>query len=236
MNPERIAKLKAEVNSLFDLVIRAYGQFLFLQPMMVNSRLHKRMESENKQTGFIQLRTWLYWSFIQELVKVCDDPDKRTPSIRKFREELDSANILRVLKERYSRRTWPRVKGQDFEIAKYLQKQEEAELRLAFDDVHDRFRASSAELIASDVLAGYKKIRNKLIAHNELRKAPTGYTFFDIKDLNLKYGQERKLLEMARHIVDDLDLLVRNATFAWDTFLEQETKAVCAFWEIAALE
>ena len=57
----RIAKLEAEVDSLLGLLIRAYGQFLFLRPMMVNEKLIERISLQEKGVGFGQLRDWLYW-------------------------------------------------------------------------------------------------------------------------------------------------------------------------------
>lgn len=128
------------------------------------------------------------------------------------------------------------MKAEDSEIAQFLKKREEEELQSSFDETYRRFKRSSTELLSSSALAGYVTIRDKLIAHNELRKSDAGYTFFDIKVLKLKYGQERETLEMARDVVDDLDLLVRNSSFVWDSFLEQETADVCKFWEIDVLE
>lgn len=236
MNADTIAKLEAEVQSLLGLLTRAYAQFLFLRPMMVNERLIKRIGSQEKGVGFRQLREWLYWGFIQEIVKLCQDLDARTPSIRKLRNALEDDSTLQALKEKYSRRSPPQIEGLDQPVINQLQKQEESELRSAFDETYRRFRKSSGELLSSHALAGYKTIRNKLIAHNELCESDAGYSFFDIKVLNLKYGQERHLLEAAKEIFDDLDSLVRNASFSWDSFFEQETRDVCKFWDIETIE
>ncbi len=85
MNADKIAKLEAQVESLLGLLVRAYGQFLFLRPMMVNEKLIKRISLEEKGVGFQQLRDWLYWGFIQEIVKVCLDTGAKTPSIQNLR-------------------------------------------------------------------------------------------------------------------------------------------------------
>lgn len=90
--------------------------------------------------------------------------------------------------------------------------------------------------MSSSEFIGFQTIRDKLIAHNELRKTDAGYEFFDIKVLYVKYGQERKLLEVARPIVDDLDLLVRNACFDWTSFFRIQEKDVCKFWGISKIE
>jgi hypothetical protein len=51
--------------------------------------------------------------------------------------------------------------------------------------------------LSSQSVGGYKTIRDKLISHNELRLSqggPTGYDFYDVKKVKLKYGDERRLL------------------------------------------
>jgi len=234
MNKERIAKLEGQVNSLLELLIRAYAKFLFWRPMMVNESLNQTISSEERGACFKQLRNWLYWDFILELVKICDDSDERTPSIRQLKEALADTETLQDLKQKYSRRA--PLKGMDEQTAQYLQKQEEAELRSEFDEVYRRFQTSSDEIMSSSALSGYQTIRDKLIAHNELRKTDEGYVFFDIKTLYLKWGHERKLLEMARTIIDDLNLLVRNASFHWESFFGLETKDVCSYWQVSTID
>jgi len=236
VNAGKIAKLQAEVDSLLGLLIRAYGKFLFFRPMMLNEKLNERMSLQEKGIGFRQLREWLYWGFIQEIVKLCLDPDDRTPSIRKLKKALEDESTLQALKQKYSRRAPPKIEGLDEQSIRQLQKEEESELRSEFDETYRRFQNRSAELLSSDALAGYKTIRDKLISHNELCKSGEGYTFFDIKVLNLKYGQERQVLEAAKDVFEDLDALVRNACFSWTEFIEQETRDVCKFWDIEAIE
>ena len=186
MNAAKITRLKAQVEKLQDLLIRAYAKFLFFRPMVVNDQLNERITNEGRHTGFSQLRNWLYWDFIQELVKLCDDSDDRTPSIRQLKKALAESAVLASLKEQFSHRTWPAKKGNDPSIAQYFQKREEEELRLSFDETYQRFQHNSAQLLSSSALTGYVTIRNKLIAHNELRKSGAGYAFFDIKVLKLK--------------------------------------------------
>ena len=113
----------------------------------------------------------------------------------------------------------------------------DAQLRSEFRGIYSRFRQHSREMLASNSVGGYKTVRDKLIAHNELRKSPAGYDFFDdFKELNLKYGDERRLLETLRELVEDLLYLVRNIDFSWDTLFRQEEKNVCDFWEIGSID
>ena len=236
MNREGIEKLEAQVDSLVTLMMRSYAQFLFLRPMMVNYELIARMGTEGKRSGFEQLRSILYWNFIQELVKICDDQDKRTPSIKRIIDKLDNNSLKKDLEDKYSKSALPRIEGEDYDAWKALRDQEENELRVKFRNIFERLKNNSKELLSSTTLSGYKEIRDKLIAHNELRKSEDEYKLFDIGILNLEYGNERELLEKAKDIIDDLNSVVRNAGFSWDSLYEIESRDICKFWDIEKIE
>ena len=204
--------------------------------MMLNDKLNARISTEGRGAAFDQLRNWLYWDFIQELVKICADSDPRSPSIRNIKTALGDEQIIRELRRKYTLRT-PISAGKDYEVfLRRLHEEEQRVLCNEFDQTLRGFHDASDALLASEALAGYATIRDKLIAHNELRHAPERHGFFDIAVLKLKYGQERELLEQAREIVDAIELLVRTCSFAWDSFIDRETRNVCTFWQIEQIE
>jgi len=84
-----------------------------------NESLNQTISSDERGACFRQLRNWLYLDFVLELVKVCDDSHKRTPSIRQLKEALADPETLRALKEKYSRQA--PLKGLDEQTAQYLQ-------------------------------------------------------------------------------------------------------------------
>src|SRR5713101_1594792 len=100
---ERIAKLEAEVDSLLTLTIRALERFLFLRPMLANVPLNDRIQAEGRLAGFDRLRDWLYWGFIQELIKICLNSGDRAPCIAKIRDKLNDAETLKALEDKYSK-------------------------------------------------------------------------------------------------------------------------------------
>jgi len=89
----QVAKLQAQVEALLNLTIRACERFVFLRPMMVNRELQDRFRSEGQMIAFTRLRNWLYWGFIQDLLKICSDADERTPCISKIADKLQQADI-----------------------------------------------------------------------------------------------------------------------------------------------
>ena len=57
---------------------------------------------------------------------------------------------------------------------------------------------------------------------------------FDITVLNLKFGQERIILEKAKEIIDDLNSLVRGASFYGIHLLILRQRQICNYWGIKA--
>jgi len=219
---EQIGKLEAEVEALFDLTIRAYARFIFLRPMLTDQRLHDRIGKETKAIGFQHLRSWLYWGLVQELTKICSDKDPRSPSIAVVTQKLKDIELRKQLEEKY---------------VKNNREMGEARLRASFNKSYSDYENRAEELLSSHSVGDYKTIRDKLISHNELRlsrESRTGYDFFDVKDAKLKYGDERKLLETLKVLIDDLLLIVRNVDFSWESFFRNEEKIARDFWELSA--
>jgi hypothetical protein len=219
---EQITKLEAEVEALFDLTIRAYARFIFLRPMLANQELLDRIRKEAKGVGFRRLRDWLYWGLVQELSKICYDKDPRSPSIARMTRELKDVQLLDQLEKKYVKNN--RDMG-------------EAEVRDSFNRAYSDYHRRAEKMLSSHSVGGYKTIRNKLIAHNELVQSKlslTGYDFFPVKNAKLKYGDERKLLETLQVLIDHLLHIVRNVDFSWDSLFRNNERVARDFWGLNA--
>jgi len=228
---EQIEKLEAEVEALFTLTIRAYGRFAFLKPMMRNKVLLRRINRERKDEGFARLRNWLYWALVLELNKICSDHGKRTPSIQTITEKLEDDHLRKQLEDKY---------------AKGNADMDDAELRAEFNDLYSKYLRRAKKLLSSQSVGGYKTIRHKLIAHNELtssRSGPgrpseltriKGYDFFDVKNAKVKYGDERRLLSKLQGLIKLLLSIVRSVGCDWGTSVRIEEKVAHKFWDLQA--
>jgi AbiU2 len=216
---DAIKKLESQVEALFTLTLNAFGRFRFLRPMLDNRKLLDRIEQENKADGFNRLRNWLYWALVLELAKLCHDngKQKRAPSIYAIREKLKNPELVQALEDKDAKN--------NREMA------ESAELRKEFRTICTRFCENADRMLSEAVAGGYKTIRDKLIAHNELRKDGK---FHEVKDEKLKYGDERKLLTTISELVTDLELLVRNTDVqsVWSSTVRFDQEMVCDFWDL----
>jgi AbiU2 len=220
---DAIKKLESQVEALFMLTINAFGRLRFLRPMLDNRKLLDRIEQENRAGGFSKLRNWLYWALVLELAKLCHDngKQKRAPSIYAIREKLKNPELVQALEDKYAKNNRGMAESE--------------ELTKEFRTIYRRFCENADRMLSEAAAGGYKTIRDKLIAHNELRKDGK---FHDVTDEKLKYGDERTLLETISNLVTDLELLVRKTDVqsVWSSTLAFDQEIVFEFWELGHSE
>jgi hypothetical protein len=100
----------------------------------------------------------------------------------------------------------------------------------------DRVLSQGATLLASEPLQAYRRVRNKLIAHTEVHKGEEGLKRYPIENLRLKFGTERELLRNTIRIVHELQSLVCDVDFSWDSLRSLYERDAAAFWEVAHLD
>lgn len=214
---DAIRKLELQVKALFELTVGAFGRFHFLKPMLDNRILLDRIEQENKGAAFNQLRPWLYWGLVLELAKLCHDngKQKRAPSIYAIRKKLSNRAVVKALRDNYANR------GRDVAHAN--------ELAMEFSMIYRRFCKTADRMLSARVAGGFKTIRDKLSAHNELRKDGK---FHDVRRERLKYGDEHALLKIIQKLVTDLMTLVPgiDVESVWDQPFEDQRRIASEFW------
>jgi hypothetical protein len=216
---QRIAKIEAHTEKLLNLLLGAHTVLAILRPMNTDEILIARLSRENRGAGFGTIRHVLYWSLVQELVKIVADADCRVPSIHNLRKHLTDPQVKARLEDKYS--VWASsAKESDSPHTKEFWKQRngrsELERRESFNSTYKRTMQESAELLNSSALAGMKEVRDKLLAHNELKLQSGSYRFIDIRSYGLKYGDEKVLLEKATQVFDSFFTLVKHSSFDWD--------------------
>lgn len=234
----RARRMAARVDELVGFLLHAYSLAMFLRPMRRNLELIGRF-GPPKRAGFEQLRATLYWNLVLEIMKLIADADwqGRTASVPVVMRQLRRDRELRTyLLRLYSRARLPRVKGESREQWQRLCRRERAEFRKNFWTTYARLRANVTALKRNAVFRAFKKVRNEKLAHHQV-VTPTGQIRrIDLGKLKLKIGDEMVLLEKAREIADDMSSITRRGSFSWDSYLKQEERDVCAYWDIESLD
>lgn len=220
-------KLWDGVSFLGSALERAYVDCLFLRPVIADKSLAERMEAEKRARGFYRAGEILYWSFIQRLVKICDDRDSqnRHMSIRKIVDTLTRYEIVRDLENQNIRRM--------------LSRGLEGDETSARDHFYQRLRSiteRAERLLDSKLLRAYKTVRDKLIAHTELKHSPEGFERFNIANLRLQFGNECNFLKEVIDMTHELQSLVLGEDFDWNSIRRAYECEACRFWKIESLD
>jgi hypothetical protein len=230
---QQIAKIEAHTEKLLNLLLGVHTVLAILRPMNIDEKLVARFSRKNKGAGFGTIRHVLYWNVVQELVKIVADDDRRVPSIHNLRGHLEDERVKAAFRKKYSSWGLP-AKGSKATTMKeswrgmaLLREQESKQM---FDLLYEKAMKESAELLNSSALANMKEVRDKLLAHNELKYQNGSYRFIDIQRYGLKYGDERVILEMATRVFDDFFALVKRASFEWDRSKAMMERDAKSFW------
>jgi len=231
---EQAAKLDGHIRKCFDLLLGAHTKYAILRPMLDNQKLLDRIGRENKIAGFDTIRFTLYWNLVQELVKIVADDDCRVPSIYKFRKYFEDVKIKEFLKKKFSERPSSAKDSYSDERKKFwkqIDEQDEEERKQLFDLRYGRVMKESEELLNSKALANMAGIRDKILAHNELKFSDGSYRFVEPKDFGLKYGDEKIVLEKTTKVFDDFHFLVTRIQVDWNGLKAITEHDADEFWK-----
>ncbi|TOM30033.1 hypothetical protein CGH78_24545 [Vibrio parahaemolyticus] len=89
-----------------------------------------------------------------------------------------------------------------------------------------------SELKGKDLHHKIRNVRNKLVAHYEMRQDGTEPRLADPKDFNLKWGDVESYFEELKPIIVELVLLISNEAYALDLFREDHERISRDFWKL----
>lgn len=234
--PEDFHRLQEHSERLFDLAISAWHRFKIVQPLLFDEDTINRLSNGRRRPGFQTLRHTLYWDLIKEIAKLTFDRDDRCPSIRTIVKTLQKPGVRERL---YTIYTVPMKSGQivgdplSQEFLQGIEDEERRRLETEFDAIFDRVISGARQLFAAPQLLAYHRIRNKNIAHSEVEFVNGRYQFVEIKNLGIKYGDERAVLNAATEIVDDIFSIVKRTSFDWENSMEMFEEDALHLWSFS---
>ena len=232
--PSRREKVAAHAEHLLDAFLRLRATYAVLDPLLFNQTLAARWRTGPAAHGrHILLNTVLY-SCVLEASKLTLDKDPRTPSLQSLDTALDDAPFRAELREAYAVLNLY-IEEDDPEVLRLLresEKRDDEKRRQDFDALVKRFRAGWRFLRDSPTLKAFEILRDKVIAHNEIRHDGSTYRTFDVASLDLKFGDLRAVVQALEPIVDSANLLFRAASFDFEESDQQLRSAGEQFWAV----
>jgi hypothetical protein len=234
--PSRVEKLRAYTSHLLDAFIRLRERYAMLEPLIFDKAVVTAYGGKSKSYGFRILRDSLFLSCAQDIAKLCFDGDERSTSIAKLVEQTADPDVLGELKDAFVNWRLPNMnRGIDPEVLAAVERihlRENDERRGQYDELRTELETLWMKLAESKVTNSFRTIRDKIAAHTEIKFLADKYQVVDFSSLDLKWGNMKETIDIMQRVVELLQLLVRNAGFAWDMLDEQVADAATEFWSV----
>lgn len=208
-----------------------------MEPLLFNECVVKEWGSGRRARGFKILKNSLFLSCAQDIAKLTVDDDERTPSLSNLIRALADDGLRAELKAQYAYWKSPLVREerdpQILEVIRQWELREKAERLEQFDALYCEAMHLWAKISTSDLIKGFRIIRDKVTAHTEVRWVVDKYQFVDVGALGIKWRDLHVVIADMQRLVELLGLLIRCAGFAWEALDTQLGKAARDFWSDA---
>ncbi len=232
----RMQKIRAYSKAMVSRLIVADRKIALLSPLVKNSDLIAKWDNSYGAHGLELMRITIYLDLVRELAAISFDRSSKSPSIFNILELLKSKPLLDSLKSDYCQPTpisWVTNVDPDsraFWEAKHKERELEEKSKKFFEHYRTA-KAAFSELKNKDIYTKMRNVRNKLVAHYEMRKVGSEPRLADPSDFDLKWGDVEIYFEEIKPIIVELVLLISNEAYALDLYREDHDKIAREFWE-----
>ncbi|MBR7745778.1 hypothetical protein [Undibacterium baiyunense] len=230
-----LQKLKAHSEHLLDGFLGLRERYAMLEPMLFNMSVIEKKGKGVMGRGFIAIKNNLFLFCCQDIAKLSLDKYDTSPSIKRIVEKLQEDRLLATLEEEFS--VWyvePPSEEKDpmvLDLLKRMDEKAQLERRRAFNELVLRLNENWRKLENKPALDSFKKIRNKASAHLDVNLVNGIFQPLDIGSLGVKWKDIGETIAEMQEIIEQIGLIVRNASFSWDSLDRNLEKASKGFWE-----
>lgn len=231
----QVLKTQAHAEHLLDGFLGLRERYAMLAPMLYNQEVIDSHGKGSKARGFSIIKNNLFLFCCQDIAKHCLDAYDKSPSIKTIVERLaDQPDLVKRLEDQYS--IWfskpPRNEKDPSVLAAIAksEKLEERERRAKFQELLRELNDRWLELSGSAALNAFKTIRDKAAAHIDVHLIDGKYQLIDIGTLGIKWKDLGETIKLIQRVVELIGLIVRSASFAWDSLDHQLEKASNGYW------
>ena len=213
---ELISKHRAHLLHVTNAYRGLEEKYALLDPMLFD----KALVQKHKNRGFEVLRQALFFACVVDIVNiVCKKGGNKTPSIEGVASIFCNEEILKYFHCEI-------VNHEAF--VRYPSMQEKQSQK--FWENMGATKAKIDCLLHSSQMEAFETIRDKRIAHLELKKVGGDYELLDISTLGLKWGDIKSVLSEIQIIIINLNQMVTGTTINMRDEINQTMQK--RFWGI----
>jgi hypothetical protein len=216
---ERIDKVKAYATAMADKYLFARQKLAIMEPLLKED-VTKLFDKSYGAHAHDALALTLILDLIRDICAFTLDTGERAASLVNIwrlitNDDLRSALRAVAAKPHVRNAIW----AQDLtaeEKSAWLSEIESEDIERngkAFDDAFARAAEGVVELANSSLADSFKTVRDKALAHYEMRPGRDGYELFDLDKAGVRWGSPREFLDRLDRVVWDVVLVA-----TWDSY------------------
>ena len=231
------SKIEGHASARLDLHQRLAEKNALLQKLVFDHPLVTHLSGKKSQHGVATLQHTLYLSCAQDIAKITFDKDSRTPSLANIAQTLKDGRIKGQLEKNFS--VWSEPDYRSYNDPVIIEALERIELRESvrrleqFEQLLAELETLSESIFSSPTFSAFSTVRDKITAHTEIKLVADKYLPIDLGTLSLKWGDINTCVTLLERPIELIGLVVRNSSFAWDSFHTQLEKNVASVWDNA---
>ena len=230
---KKIAKSKGHAENLLEAYIWLRAKFAVAEPLFIDSSSSPKLAAIYHLPALNIMRHMLYCDCALDVVKLSSDNDRRTPSISNMIKALLIPEVCSCFRCAYAQRR-PAIDCSDQnarEIAENLKRRQEKRLLAEYDRTWENLQRQWDEFCSRPWLRSFEMLRNKYIAHLELRPREEEYEIIDFAKMGLKIEDLREALDDMKGMILNLNRLIRIASYPMDEKIKQLNRIAREIWK-----
>lgn len=236
MNKENIDRITSLTNLIFDIYLLFIQKYILFRPLVHDKQLIKSYQTHRKRYAFGLLRYTLFSNCLLEISNICFDKSrkKNSPSIENILSELNkNDSLVETLKQLYSNSIIGTLNRKDGTFGPPYTNDEHQE-NIRRSDFDEKLRSLNTywnNLTISPISSKIKSIRDKIVAHREIKFSNNNYELLLIDNFPITYREFETFTDRVKEIMILLQAVVRQSGFDYgslDSFIE---KNINGFWD-----
>lgn len=235
----RIEKLVDYTNICLSTLELAMLSHALLKPLIEDKGLRAKSRTAGASIAHQHLANTLLGSILTEAISISEGKDRTQASLYKVREAIDSPDVFRELKNRWSvihATTWVGLDDlPSSSLSKRLRDQDAANQLENFEILTDRVKSGYDNLRDSALYKKAKAARDKILAHKDTWRCTqaNAWTAEWFDRIGVNFADSWHLCDQLGKVSTDTFLLLTRTSYAIKVIDQESQEIAKRFWGLS---
>lgn len=235
---KQIEKNKFVIKTIINNYFVTHQKITLLVPLLEDKELFGVWNNTIGQNAVEALRMALYMAVLSDMRAILFDLDKRTASLEQVINALHDKRFLMEVQNNFIQPPASKVIGHDddMEIQALISNSgKDSYMQSAnaqFQKILNETLNAFASLKSSELAERVNKARSKIISHKEIKTVNGERSLYNPEDFGLKWTDAKDIVENAKNIIFNVNLLINCSSYDLDDFLTSHQLSADSFWSV----